>query len=132
MESDEEYEHLPSEFYYSEERLDEDSDEAGVEASQEEIEDFLKEQKSANTLKKTTTDMNTVARYIKDIGKNVKVENLPAAEHDHLSVMQVLYEHPQEERTRVRARLHLRLSAKYPKIFERKRFSHQHSEGQRL
>ena len=55
MERDEEYEHLPSEFYYPEERLDEDSDEAGVEASrttesQEEIEDFLKEQKSANTL----------------------------------------------------------------------------------
>ena len=137
MERDEEYEHLPSEFYYPEERLDEDSDEAGVEASrttesQEEIEDFLKEQKSANTLKKTTTDMNTVARYIKDIGKNVKVENLPAAEHDHLSVMQVLYEHPQEERTRVRARLHLRLSAKYPKIFEQKMFSRQHSEVQRL
>ena len=27
--------------------------------------------------------MNTVARYMKDIGKNVKVENLPAAELDH-------------------------------------------------
>ena len=89
MESDEEYEHLPSEFYYPEERLDENSDEASVEASrttesQEEIEGFLKEQKSANTLKKTTTDMNTVARYMKDIGKNEKVENLPAAELDHL------------------------------------------------
>ena len=88
MESDEEYEHLPSEFYYPEERLDENSDEASVEASrttesQEEIEGFLKEQKSANTLKKATTDMNTVARYMKDIGKNEKVENLPAAELDH-------------------------------------------------
>ena len=43
MESDEEYENLPSEFYYPEERLDENSDEASVEASrttesQEEIE----------------------------------------------------------------------------------------------
>ena len=28
--------------------------------------------------------MNTLARYIKEIGKNVKVENLPAAELDHL------------------------------------------------
>ena len=28
--------------------------------------------------------MNTVARYMKNIGKNVKVENLPAAELDHL------------------------------------------------
>lgn len=46
--------------------------------------------------------------------------------------MQVLYEHPQEERTRVRARFHLRFSAKYPKIFEQKRFFCQHSEGQRL
>ena len=89
MESDEEYEHLPSEFYYPEERLDENSDEASVEASrttesQEEIEGFLKEQKSANTLKKTMMDMYTVARYTKDISKNVKVENLPAAELDHL------------------------------------------------
>ena len=50
----------------------------------EEIEGFLKEQKSANTLKKTTTNMNTVARSMKDIGKNVKVENLPAAELDRL------------------------------------------------
>ena len=48
---------LPSEIYYPEERLDENSDEMSVEASrttesQEEIEDFLKEQKSANTSKK--------------------------------------------------------------------------------
>ena len=89
MEKDEEYEHLPSEFYYPEECLDENSDETSVEESrttesQEEIEGFLKEQKSVNTSKKTTTDMNTVARYMKEIGKNVKVENLPAAELDHL------------------------------------------------
>ena len=55
MERNEEYEHLLSEFYYPEERLDENSDEASVEAScttesQKEIEGFLKEQKSANTL----------------------------------------------------------------------------------
>ena len=73
MENDEEYEHLPSEFYYPEERLEETSDETSVEAScttesQEEIEGFLKEQKSANTLKKTTTDMNIVARYMKAVG----------------------------------------------------------------
>ena len=54
MENDEEYEHSPSEFYYPEERLDENSDETSVEASrptesQEEIEGFLKDQKSANT-----------------------------------------------------------------------------------
>ena len=28
--------------------------------------------------------MNTVPRYVKEIGKNVKVKNLPAAELDHL------------------------------------------------
>ena len=37
-----------------------------------------------NGLKKTSMDMNTVARYTKDIGKNLKVENLPAAKLDHL------------------------------------------------
>ena len=56
MEKDDEYEHLPSEFYYPEECLDENSDETSVEESrttesQEEIEGFLKEQKSANTSK---------------------------------------------------------------------------------
>ena len=84
MENDEEYEHSPSEFYYPEERLDENSVEASRPTeSQEEIEGFLKDQKSANTSKKTTTDMNTFAHYMKEIGKNVKVENLPAAELDH-------------------------------------------------
>ena len=64
----------------------------GVEASrktesQEEIEVFLKEQKSVNTLKKKYTHdeyEHPVARYTKGIGKNVKAENLPAAELDHL------------------------------------------------
>ena len=56
MENDEEYEHLPSEFFYPEERLDENRDETSVEGShptesQEEIEGFLKGQKSANTSK---------------------------------------------------------------------------------
>ena len=78
MESGEEYEHSPSEVCYPEERLNENSDETSVEASrptesQEEIEGFLKDQKSANTSKKTTTDMNTFALYMKEIGKNVKV-----------------------------------------------------------
>jgi len=57
MENDKEYEHLLSEFYYPEERLDEKSDETSVEASrltesQEEIEGCLQDQKSANTSKK--------------------------------------------------------------------------------
>ena len=54
MEKDDKYGHLPSEFYYPEESLDENSDETSVGESrtiesQEEIEGFLKEQKSANT-----------------------------------------------------------------------------------
>ena len=64
MENDEKYEHFPSEFYYPEEHLDEDSDETSVEASrptesQEEIEGFLKEQKSANTSKKKKNKQKT-------------------------------------------------------------------------
>ena len=87
-EKDKEYEHLPSEFYYPGERLDENSNQTSVEASrttesQDGIEGFLKEQKSDNTLKKTKADMNTVARYMKENGKNEKGENLPAAELDH-------------------------------------------------
>jgi len=54
MKNDEEYELLPSEFYYPEERLQENCDETSVEASrptesQEKIEGFLQDQKSANT-----------------------------------------------------------------------------------
>ena len=81
LENDEEYKHLPSEFCYPEERLDENSDETSVEESlktesQEEIEVFSREQKSANTLKYTHHEyQHPVARYMKDIGKNVKVEN---------------------------------------------------------
>ena len=46
--------------------------------SQEEIQGLIKVQKSANTSKKMT-DIKTLACYMKEIGKNVKVENLPAA-----------------------------------------------------
>ena len=52
MENDDEYEHLPSEFYYPEECSDKSSDQTSVEESrttesQREIEGFLKEQKRA-------------------------------------------------------------------------------------
>ena len=40
-----------------------------------------------------------VARYMKETGKNVKVQNLPAAELDHLLCS------PQEERTRVTSQI---------------------------
>ena len=48
------------------------------------IDDFINQQKSGNTNKKTATDMNTVLRYMEANGmKNEKIESLPASELDH-------------------------------------------------
>ena len=83
---DEEDEHSPSEFYYPEdlETFDVET-ETGITESQEAIDDFINQQKSANTNKKTATDMNTLLRYIEANGmKNEKIESLPASELDHL------------------------------------------------
>ena len=42
---------------------------------------FINQQKSANTNKKTATDMNTLLRYMEANGmKNEKIESLPASE----------------------------------------------------
>ena len=47
--------------------------------SQEEIETFVKEQKSENTTKKTVSDMKTFHRYLSSISKDDKeILNLPA------------------------------------------------------
>ena len=47
--------------------------------SQEEIETFVKEQKSENTTKKTVSDMKTFHRYLSSISKGDKeILNLPA------------------------------------------------------
>ena len=85
---DEEDEHSPSEFYYPEdlETFDVET-ETGITESREAIGDFNNQQKSANTNKKTATDMNTLLdlRYMEAIGmKNEKIESLPASELDHL------------------------------------------------
>ena len=83
---DEEDEHSPSEFYYPEdlETFDVET-ETGITESQEAIDDFINQQKSANTNKKTATDMNTLLRYMEANGmKNEKIESLPASELDHL------------------------------------------------
>ena len=59
--------------------------ETGITESQEAIDDFINQQKSANTNKKTATDMNTLLRYMEANGmKNEKIESLPASELDHL------------------------------------------------
>ena len=53
--------------------------------NQEAIDDFINQQKSANTNKKKATDMNTLLRYVEANGmKNEKIESLPASELDHL------------------------------------------------
>ena len=85
MEDDEEFEHSPSEFYYPDEDFNETSVEASrTSESQEEIEGFINNQKSAKSTKKTTTDMNTLSRFMKTIGMSENVESLPASELDHL------------------------------------------------
>ena len=83
---DEEDEHSPSEFYYPEdlETFDVET-ETGITESQEAIDDFINQQKSANTNKKTATDMNTLLRYMEaNCTKNEKIESLPAFDLDHL------------------------------------------------
>ena len=72
--------------YYREHLETFDSEtETGITESQEAIDDFINQQKSANTNKKKTTVMNTLLRYIEANGmKNEKIESLPASELDHL------------------------------------------------
>ena len=95
-------EHSESEFYYPDElefhenfeekeettsisceRADADQRE-GNNCSQEEIESFIKEQKSENTVRKTASDMKTFNRYLSSINKNVQVLDLPAADLDRI------------------------------------------------
>ena len=83
---DEEDEHSPSEFCYPEDLETCDTEtETCITDSQEAIDDFINQQKSANTNKKTVTHMNTLLRYMEATGlKNEKIESLPASELDHL------------------------------------------------
>ena len=58
--------------------------ETGIVESQEAKDDqFINQQKSANTNKKTATDMNTLLRYIEANGMKGKNDSLPASELDH-------------------------------------------------
>ena len=78
---DEEDERSPSVFYYPEDLETFDAEtETGIIESQEAIDDFVTQQKSANTNKKTATDVNTVLRYMEvNCMKNEKIESLPAS-----------------------------------------------------
>ena len=66
---DEEDEHSPSEYYYPEDLETFDTEtETGFTESQEAIKDFINQQKSANTNKKTATDINTLFHYMEAYG----------------------------------------------------------------
>ena len=63
--TNEEDEHSPREFYCPEDLETFNAEtETGITESQEAIDDFINQQKSANTNKKTATDMNTLYRYV--------------------------------------------------------------------
>lgn len=96
--SDEE-DHSPSEFYYTDEfQLEESTtnelevemqnenqqDENTAPNSQEQIENFVTNQKAKNTIRKTKSDMNILHKYLNSIGKNTEIESLPANDLDHL------------------------------------------------
>ena len=65
------------------ERADADQSE-GNNCSQEEIESFIKKQKSENTVRKAASDMKTFNRYLSSINKNIQVLDLPAADLDRI------------------------------------------------
>ena len=71
--------------YYPEHPETFDSEtETSIIENQEAIDDFINQQKSANTNKKKATDMNTLLRYVEANGmKNEKIESLSASELDH-------------------------------------------------
>ena len=84
---DEEDEHLSSEFYYPEDlETSGVESETGVSESQKAIDDFYtNKQKSAYTIKKTATDMNSPLRYMEANGvTKERIESLPASELDQL------------------------------------------------
>ena len=113
MANDKEYEHLPREFHFQKSV----KTKTGIKRVSN---DCIKARKKKVPMlqKKNTTDINTVALYMKEIGpQNVKVENLPAAELDHLLCkffMNICKKNGREyEPDSISG-----FSAKYPKIFE--------------
>ena len=116
---DEEDEHSPSEFYYPEDLETFDLEtETGITENQKAIDDFINQQKSANTNKKTATDMNTLLRYMEANGmKNEKIESLPAFQLDHL-LSKFFCERTQEKARRVRASNSFQFSAQYTAILK--------------
>ena len=74
---------LGADFYELQDLQDQQN--MSVNSSQEEIDSFIVEQKSTNTVRKTILDMNILQRYMKTINmENVNIENLPPSELNHL------------------------------------------------
>ena len=84
----------------------------GITESQEAIDDFINQLKSANTNKKKATDMNTLLRYIEANGmKNEKIE---AYLRPSLTTFgRNLFERTEEKRRRIRASDGFQFSAQY-------------------
>ncbi|CAL9683294.1 unnamed protein product [Knipowitschia caucasica] len=84
------WEHSPSEFYYLDEleapeEVITENNEENTTNSQEEIDNFVADQKAKNTIRKTKLDMNILRKYLKSIGKGTEeIENLPAGDLNHL------------------------------------------------
>ena len=93
--SDEES-HSESEFYYPKDEEQAKSEQNNMRKvitredenfcnSQEELQKFVQEQKSGNTVKKTSSDMKCFYRFLDEINKtNVQILDLPPEELDHL------------------------------------------------
>ena len=93
--SDEES-HSESEFYYPKDEEQAKSEQDNMSKvithedenfgnSQEELQKFVQEQKSENTVKKTSSDMKCFYRFLGKINKtNVQILDLPPEELDHL------------------------------------------------
>ena len=93
--SDEES-HGESEFYYPKDEKQAKSEQNNMSKvithedenfgnSQEELQKFVQEQKSENTVKKTSSDMKCFYRFLGEINKtNVQILDLPLEELDHL------------------------------------------------
>ena len=89
-------------FYYAEDLETFDAEtETGITQSREAIDDFINQQKSANTNKKTATD--TLLRCMEVNGmKNEKIESLPASELDFL--LPIFFWKHTEKRRRIKLR----------------------------
>ena len=108
--------------YYPEHPETFDSEtETGITESQEAIDDFINQQKSANKNKKKATDMNTLLRYIEANGmKNEKIE---AYLRPSLTTFcRNLFERTEEKRRRIWASDSFQFSTQYklPAILRRK------------